>query len=323
MTKKIKKTIKIETVNETKTMAKARDEFILNCRARNLVNETILNYEKATRYFMDFVGEEFDIYAITSTDVDNYIADCLERTIGNTARSYCKLLKVFFRYHDLDIHVNTPGENFTFKEIYSDEEIEKMLQPPKRRTFVTMRDHAIVCFFLATGVRRSTIISVRIRDLDFDKNLIFLDKTKTKKQYYIPMSTQLKSVLKKYLSCWRYNEDMDYLFPNQFGEQLGKHGMSMIIRRYNRERGVTTSGVHRFRNTYATNYVKNKGDVFHLQQLLGHSKIETTRRYVTLDIDDLQVDYDTFNILDNFEMQRFKKKTKIETTTKSKTKKKK
>ncbi|MGL5674914.1 MAG: hypothetical protein ACRDDX_00705 [Cellulosilyticaceae bacterium] len=52
MAKKMKKNIKIETVNETKTMAKARDEFILNCRARNLVNETILNYEKAIRYLV-------------------------------------------------------------------------------------------------------------------------------------------------------------------------------------------------------------------------------------------------------------------------------
>ena len=87
--------------------------------------------------------------------------------------------------------------------------------------------------------------------------------------------------------------------------------MSMIIGRYNRSRGVTTTGVHRFRNTYATNYVKNKGDVFHLQQLLGHSKIETTRRYVTLDIEDLKVDYDAYNILDNFENKRYKQKSKI------------
>lgn len=47
-----KKAIKIETVNATKSMAQARGEFLLNCRARNPVNDTIMNYEKATKYFL-------------------------------------------------------------------------------------------------------------------------------------------------------------------------------------------------------------------------------------------------------------------------------
>ncbi len=82
----------------------------------------------------------------------------------------------------------------------------------------------------------------------------------------------------------------------------------MLVNRYNRSRGVTTTGVHRYRNTYATNYVKNKGDIFRLQHLLGHSKIETTRRYVTLDIEDLKMDYDKLNILDNYVNMNVRKK---------------
>ena len=308
MKNKRKKVMKIKTVNATKNMAEAREEFLLNCRARNLVNDTIVNYEKATRYSMDFIGEDFNIYDLTKVDMDNYIANCLERTIGNTARSYCKLLKVFFKYHDLDIKFSMPGESFKFKDIYSDEEINLLLQPPKNKTFVSMRDHCIICFLLSTGVRRNTLINIKIKDIDFENNLIFLDTTKTRKQYHIPMSTQLKRVLKQYLSIWRYNEDTDYLFPNQFGEQLGRHGLTMLVNRYNRSRGVTTTGVHRYRNTYATNYVKNKGDIFRLQHLLGHSKIETTRRYVTLDIEDLKMDYDKLNILDNYVNMNVRKK---------------
>lgn len=53
-----KKAIKIGTVNATKNISEARYEFLLNCKARNLVNETIMNYEKTTRYLMDFLGED-------------------------------------------------------------------------------------------------------------------------------------------------------------------------------------------------------------------------------------------------------------------------
>ena len=294
-----RKKIKFELANDTKTMAKAREEFLLNCKARNLVDESIVNHEKTTRYFMNFMGEDFNIYDLTRSDLDNYVADCLKRVESNTARSYCKLLKVFFKYHELDIEMEIPKESFKYKTIYTDEEIALMLQPPKRKSFSTMRDHAVVCFLFSTGVRMRTVINIKVKDLDFDNNLIFLETTKTKKQYYIPMSTQLKKVLRQYLNAWPHTLD-DYLFPNQFGERLCKTSLGTLIKNYNESRGVHSRGIHRFRNTFATNYVKNNGDVFRLQQLLGHSKIDTTRRYVTLDIEDLKVDYDSFNILDNF-----------------------
>lgn len=305
-----RKALKIIQENEAVTIAEARNDYLAFCRARNLANATILNNEKATRYFMDFLGADFNIYDITKQDVTNYVLDCLTRVQGNTARSYCKVLKTFFSYFELDIEITMPSETFKYKEIYTDEEITLLLQPPKRKSYTALRDYALICFLLSTGVRGRTLVNIKIKDLYFDNNLIFLDTTKTKKQYYIPMSTQLKKVLKQYLAVWKHREE-DYLFPNQFGEQLGKKGLGCLIARYNKSRGVETRGVHRFRNTYATNYVKNNGNVFRLQQLLGHSKIETTRRYVTINVEDLKLNYDEYNILDVYETNRIKKKVHL------------
>lgn len=286
-------------VNETKKMQEAYDEFILSCKARNLVNETIVNYSKSIKYFMDYIGPDFNIYDISKADINNYISDMLEKVQSNTIRSYCKLIKVFFKYFDLDIEFDMPAENFYYKDVYSSEEIEKLLQPPKRKNFSTMRDHVMVSFLLGTGVRMRTLITLKVKDVDLVNNRIFLSTTKTKKQYYIPMSTQLKRVLTTYLNSWCNNAD-DYLFPNQYGEMLSKNVLGTLITRYNQSRGVYSRGVHKFRRTFATNYIKNGGDISRLQLLLGHSKIETTRRYVTLDIEALKENYDDYNILDTF-----------------------
>lgn len=294
-----KRKLKFETVNDTKKMQDAYDEFILSCKARNLVNETIINYSKSIKYFMNYIGPDFNIYNITRADVNSYISEMLEKVQSNTIRSYCKLLKVFFKYFELDVEFDMPSENFHYKDVYSREEIEKLLQPPKRKNFSTMRDHVMVSFLLGTGVRMRTLITLKVKDVDLVNNRIFLNTTKTKKQYYIPMSTQLKRVLTNYLNSWCNNED-DYLFPNQYGEMLSKNALGTLITNYNKSRGVYSRGIHKFRRTFATNYIKNGGDISRLQLLLGHSKIDTTRRYVTLDIQSLQENYDDYNILDTF-----------------------
>ena len=77
-------------------MQDAYEEFILSCKARNLVNETIINYSKSIKYFMNYIGPDFNIYDITRADVNNYINDMLQKVQSNTIRSYCKLLKVLY-----------------------------------------------------------------------------------------------------------------------------------------------------------------------------------------------------------------------------------
>ncbi len=157
-------------VNDTKKMQDAYEEFLLSCKAKNLVNETIINYSKSIRYFMNYIGPDFNIYDITRVDVNNYINDMLEKVQSNTIRSYCKLLRVFFKYFDIEIEFNMPSENFHYKDVYSPEEIEKLLQPPKRKNFSTLRDHVMVSFLLGTGVRMRTLITLKVKDVDLVNN---------------------------------------------------------------------------------------------------------------------------------------------------------
>jgi integrase/recombinase XerD len=45
---------------------------------------------------------------------------------------------------------------------------------------------------------------------------------------------------------------------------------------------------HTLRHTFGKNYIRNGGDVFRLQKILGHRTLDMTRRYVELDVSDLQ-----------------------------------
>lgn len=69
------------------------------------------------------------------------------------------------------------------KETYSDDELCKLLQKPCLNTcdFVTCRNWVIVNFFLGTGVRVSTLIYIKIEDVDLDFDRSLLTYTKTRK----------------------------------------------------------------------------------------------------------------------------------------------
>lgn len=67
---------------------------------------------------------------------------------------------------------------------------------------------------------------------------------------------------------------------------------------YNISRGVGRTSVHAFRHTFAKYWIRNGGDVFRLQKLLGHSTLEMTRKYVNLFNIDLSEGYDEVNPLD-------------------------
>ncbi len=64
------------------------------------------------------------------------------------------------------------------------------------------------------------------------------------------------------------------------GRPLTENSIELILSRLGQRSGVAHLHIHLLRHTFATNYLISGGDPFSLQQILGHSTLETTRRYV-------------------------------------------
>ena len=91
-------------------------------------------------------------------------------------------------------------EQETVKETYSDAQLRILIREPiKQASFVEWRCWAMVCWFLATGNRAETACSIKMKDLDFSANEIHINKTKTNKAMILPMSAELRQVLRKYI----------------------------------------------------------------------------------------------------------------------------
>jgi site-specific recombinase XerD len=73
----------------------------------------------------------------------------------------------------------------------------------------------------------------------------------------------------------------NFLFLTLDGQPLSPNAVKLLIKRWGRKAGVLRLHAHLCRHTFATNYlIHNCGDVFRLQQILGHTSLEMVRRYV-------------------------------------------
>lgn len=69
---------------------------------------------------------------------------------------------------------------------------------------------------------------------------------------------------------------------------------------YNKNRGVETTGIHRYRHTFAKQWILNGGNVVTLSRLLGHSSLAITQNYINLLVSDLAEEVENIDLVNKF-----------------------
>lgn len=286
----------------------AFDRFIRKCEIKNLTDKSIVSYKQKIRPFKEFVEvEQIQLEDITGDTVDDFIIWVRKAHKANdiSINSYLRTVRAF-TYFCMDngymkqFRVHIPKATKKVKETYSDAELSVLLKKPniKACNFTEYKVWAFENFLLGTGVRLSTALELKIRDIDFDNGLIFLGKTKNRIQQYIPMAKSLQSIMREYLDV-RGGESEDYVFCNSYGQKANERTYQQMVQNYNTGRGIMKSSCHAYRHTFAKLFILNGGDAFRLQKLMGHSDISVTKEYVDLFGSDLSIGFDKFNPLDN------------------------
>lgn len=292
---------------EPHTLASCQEAFINRCKAKNLARTTITTYRLHCSLFTRYMGDDtLPASRITPVTVDGFIVYLQEKQKCNdvTIQTYMRSIRVYL-YHCMDtgavnpFRINLPKAEKKLKPTYNDTELELLLKKPDMKVcdFTEYKIWVYSSYLLATGNRLSTALNVRICDLDFDNNLVNLQKTKNRTAQIIPMSNMLHEILQEYLS-YRKGTPKDFLFCNSVGAKADPHTYQDLLSRYNRMRGVEKTSAHLYRHTFAKKWIMNGGDVFRLQKLLGHSDLAVTREYVNIFGVDLSENYSQFNPLD-------------------------
>lgn len=183
---------------------------------------------------------------------------------------------------------------------FNDEDIIALIKKPSNSDgFTTWRCWAVCNWIMGTGNRAATVCEVRIGDIDFKRKEISLRHTKNKKFLIIPLSSALATVIKEYMRIWRGGcSGDDYLFPSIEDKALTTNALKHAFAKYCQDRGVSRTNIHGLRHSFATKWIAGGGSHFQLQEILGHSTLEMTRRYVRFDKEGMKAGFDEHSPLD-------------------------
>lgn len=231
---------------------------------------------------------------------------CNPRTVNTYFRAYRA-----FAYYCMDEgwipirKISIKTSKAPIKQVYTEEELKKLMKKPKTSDFTEYRNWVIVNYMLATGNRLSSIVALNIEDVDLESGYINVNVQKNKKPVTIPLVKQMRRILKEYISLYRnLEEDLelslaDPLFCNRFGERLTGDGLINAISKYNKRRGVEKTSIHLFRHTFAKSWILSGGDLFSLQKMLGHSSLDMVKNYANLYSRDIKDKAEEFSFLSN------------------------
>jgi integrase/recombinase XerD len=167
----------------------------------------------------------------------------------------------------------------------------------KAKDFAQWRVYALVSTILDTRCRIDELLTARVSDFDFD-NLLLTVVGKGRKERRVPFGIELRKVLFRFAQAKdRSSVRSDLMFPARVG---GRWEQRNALRSYYcllKRLGLPRSGFHRLRHTFATQYLRNGGDVVRLSIILGHSEVGTTMKYLHLLTEDLQRPHQSLSIL--------------------------
>jgi len=143
-------------------------------------------------------------------------------------------------------------------------------------------EHAMLLLMLTAGLRRSEVGAIRLEDVDLE-NQALLVRGKGAKQRMVPLMPQTADAIRDYLAT-RPEADQPYLFLSPQGRRLANDYLNRSLRRILARAGLAKHITpHMLRHTFATHLVRNGVDVRTVQELLGHSDLETTANYLHSD----------------------------------------
>ena len=293
---------------ERVTFAEGCTKYLDNCRQRNLREGTINHYKQSYTQFYKYFDPNMPVEDFTSEMYKQYVV-YLRSTLQNdvSINSYLRDLITTLHFLMNEGYV-APFKMQAIKvdrnnvETYSDKELRTLLQKPnvKKCSFIEYQSWVITNFLFSTGVRQRSLMNIKVKDVDFDNCVVYVNVTKNRKPLIVPVNQTMAHILNEYLKYRKPKSKDDFLFCNVFGEQLVKSTCYHMLSEYNKRRGVQTTGIHRYRHTFARQWILNGGNVVSLSRLLGHSSLQITQNYINLLVSDVAKEVDTINLLDKF-----------------------
>jgi integrase/recombinase XerD len=264
-------------------------DYLYDQKRRNCRPNTIRNNFVTLRIFLSYLKEKgrTSLETITREDLSSFIEHEQDRGMQpNTVSTRLRWLYAFVRYL-VDREVAHPDLLKRKLRVKLPEALPRAIDPEDLQQFLAVienpRDRAMILVLLRTGMRIGELLATNMSEVNLrDKQIIIMEAQKTR----VGRVAYLSEDAGQALTVWMKKRDpaKERLFYGQGRPRLGYTAARVRFVKYLEKAGLAHKGysLHCLRHTCATELLNAGMRLECLQQLLGHSSIEMTRRYARL-----------------------------------------
>ena len=305
--------------------------FILDAQA---------TYSAATlpmiKTYLKQLGRYFDqnqIHDITSDQLKRYFVYLTTEYVpvrmsgepgplsGSALDNHWKVMRSFFKWAAAilgtgrpDLVVQRPRYKLPAIVPFTAEEVSKLLQAARYSNLIQKegkkpyrlklpradRDIAIILVLLDTGLRIGEFCRLRLGDVNLEVGEVYVRPFATSKKsrprtVYVGVNTRRATW--KYIASKQANAKQDDRLFN-----LSPSTVQHMLIHLGKKAGVRNVHPHRFRHTFAITYLRNGGDIFTLQRILGHSSLDMVQHYLALSQADDEAAHKKASPVDNWRL---------------------
>ena len=271
-------------------------EWLLDLQVLGRSPKTIDWYRKHMRgYLQERPARTLD--QLTAAELKVYLAGIQARGLAeNTVHGAFQTIKAFanwavregYRVDTALLRVRAPRVAVKEMETYSNAQLETLL-----RTVPAGWSALAAQILLGTGMRLGELCALELEDLEDDGEAMFLKVRRGKGAKFrrVPVSHRLRRELLRYVNRLRPDSQGQQLLVLRDGRPVDVECVSVLFQRLRHRVGFRVHA-HKFRHTFATEYLRNGGEIERLRRILGHTTYVMVMRYVHLDKGDLFRDFD-------------------------------
>ncbi len=267
------------------------NEYIIYCTLNeNKSAKTVKGYSNDLKTYFKYL-EELNIHNIKDISNEhiieyivslrnNYKATSIRR-VSSAIRSFHRFCHLKYDYMDVSSHIDLPRKNKSLPLYCTEEEVDLIL------SYFSNKDedclyHAIFELIYGCGLRISECLSLTTSTINLEESFVRI-LGKGNKERIVPIPSKSLAVIKKYILEVRKNfniKNNNVIFLNKKGNPMRCESVESMLRYVCKEVGIKKRITpHKLRHSFATHLLDNGTDLRVIQELLGHSNINTTEIY--------------------------------------------
>ena len=244
-----------------------------------------------------------------------YTAPQMKGLSGHTINSYLRAIRAFWSWllaeEFIEVNpfdrVKVPKAPKKVIVPFSEEQLRALLRAIDIKSPIGIRDSTIIQTLLDTGMRVTELTRLEMENVNLVQRCLKVHG-KGDKERIVPIGVTVQKALARYINKYRPQPMYplsDNLFLSRDSMPLTPNRIESIIERYASKAGIqgVRASPHTFRHTFAVSYLRNGGDIFTLQRILGHETLDMVRNYVNLAQYDLQEAHLRCSPVDNLKMK--------------------